>query len=60
MIDPEIEKLEIRASKLRLRMTHVLAANGIAPSTWWRWRHGKAAPRPSKLREVARAIEDAA
>lgn len=59
-IAPEIIALEKRARKYRLVMTDVLRAQGIAPSTWWRWRAGRAEPSLSKLRQVERAIAEAA
>ena len=55
--DPQIASLEQMAKDAKLNMSAVLNEAGVAPSTWFRWRHRGVEPKIGTLRRVQTVIE---
>jgi hypothetical protein len=55
MHDP-LSEIEAECAACGLDLRKVLAAAGVAPSTWWRWKNDKFEPRTRTLRAISEEI----
>lgn len=56
-VAPEVIEVEQLAESAGVSITPLLEREGIAPSTWWRWRNDGVEPRVSTLRRVRHAVQ---
>jgi hypothetical protein len=54
---PEIVELEQLAKARDIPMSAALRLSGVAPSTYWRWRHADKEPLTTTVRKIRAAIE---
>lgn len=57
LLNDPVKAFEAECAKRRVRVIAAVSAAGVAPSTYWRWRHGKQDPRRATMRRLHETLD---